>query len=57
MTPGEVRDIYQQQTSMRLFVDAEDIAGMAGFLASEAGRYVSGQVIGVDGHTESLSVP
>ena len=57
VTPGEVRDIYQQQTSMRLFVDAEDIAGMAGFLASEAGRYVSGQVIGVDGHTESLSVP
>ena len=30
-----------------------DVAAMALFLASEGARYVSGQVIAVDGHTEN----
>ncbi len=53
----EIRNIWTQQVSMRRFVDAQDIAAMAWFLASPQGRYVSGQVIAVDGHTESLSSP
>jgi enoyl-[acyl-carrier-protein] reductase (NADH) len=40
---------------MRLFVSAEDVANLAFFLASEQGATISGQAIGVDGHTESLS--
>lgn len=55
MSADKIREVYQRQTSMRVFVDAEDVAQMALFLASDAGRYVSGQAIGVDGHTEGLS--
>ncbi|GAB2525197.1 SDR family oxidoreductase [Microbulbifer agarilyticus] len=55
VSPADVRDVYQRQSSMRLFVGAEDIANMALFLASPAGSAISGQSIAVDGHTESLS--
>ena len=44
---------YASGTSMRTFVEARDVANMALFLASPAGRYVSGQIIAVDGHTEN----
>ena len=53
----EIRALWTRQTSLRTFVDADDIAAMAWFLASEEGRYVTGQALGVDGHTESLSSP
>ncbi|MEL6806955.1 MAG: SDR family oxidoreductase [Pseudomonadota bacterium] len=53
MTRGQVYDGYAAGTSMRSFVEAEDIAQMAVFLASDAARMVSGQVIAVDGHTEN----
>ena len=52
---SEIRDLYQSQSSMRLFVDATDIAGMVIYLASDAGAKISGQAICIDGHTESLS--
>ena len=51
----DIRDIYQRQSSMRLFVDPEDIANMAVFLASQQGATISGQAIAIDGHTEGLS--
>lgn len=57
LSPEAVRQIYLGQVSMRSFVSANDIAEMCTFLASDAARLVSGQVIAVDGHTESLSVP
>ena len=53
MTAAAVRAAYEGGTSMRTFVEAEDIANMAVFLASDAGRRISGQVIAVDGHTEN----
>jgi NAD(P)-dependent dehydrogenase (short-subunit alcohol dehydrogenase family) len=55
MQPQQIRDLYLRQTSMRTFVDAEDVAEMAWFLASPAGAKISGQAIAVDGHTEGLS--
>lgn len=55
MTAQAIRDVYQRQSSMRVFVEADDVAQTAHFLASEAGRYISGQAIAVDGHTEGLS--
>ena len=55
MNADEIRDVYQRQSSMRRFTDAEDVANMAVFLASGLGAGVSGQALGVDGHTESLS--
>ncbi len=45
---------YAAGTSMGRWVTGEDIAHMAVFLASDAARLVSGQVIAVDGHTENL---
>ena len=39
-------------TSMRTMVTAEDIASMALFLASDASRRVSDQMIAVDGHLQ-----
>lgn len=55
MTAEQIRSTYQRQSSMRAFVSAADVAAFALFLASTEARLVSGQVIGVDGHTESLS--
>ncbi len=57
MIKGTTRDAiykgYASGTSMQTFVEAKDIAAMATFLASEGGRYVSGQALAVDGHTEN----
>jgi len=55
MESQQVRDIYARQSSMRVFVEPEDVANMALFLASDLGSKISGQCIGIDGHTESLS--
>ncbi|HJO98306.1 MAG: SDR family oxidoreductase [Acidimicrobiales bacterium] len=51
---AEIRTGYENQVSMRTFVDAEDIAAMAVFLASPAARLVNGQTISVDGGLETL---
>lgn len=53
--PQVVRKKYLDQTSLGIFVEAEDIAQMILFLASDLGAAISGQIIGIDGHTESLS--
>lgn len=52
---AEIRRLYERQTSLRSFVSAEDVANTAFFLASDQGAMISGQALGVDGHTESLS--
>ena len=49
----EIRERYAKTCSLRTFIDAEDIANMAVFLASSAAGKVSGQVISVDGHIEN----
>lgn len=54
-TADNIRQIYQRQSSLRRFIGAEEVANMAIFLASEAAIGISGQSLGVDGHTESLS--
>tara|TARA_R110000868_G_scaffold13892_1_gene64575 strand:+ start:12596 stop:13435 length:840 start_codon:yes stop_codon:yes gene_type:complete len=53
----EVRRVYQSQVSMRRFVRGKDIANMCAFLASDEAALVSGQIIAVDGHTETLNFP
>ena len=50
-----IRNVYQRQNSLRVFVEAEEIAQTILFLCSSAGRNISGQAIPIDGHTEGLS--
>lgn len=40
--------------SLRRWVTADDLADMALFLASPAASKVTGQILAVDGHTESM---
>jgi NAD(P)-dependent dehydrogenase (short-subunit alcohol dehydrogenase family) len=54
VTESAIRTAYESQVSMGSFVDANDIAEAVAFLSSPAARYISGQVLGVDGHTETL---
>ncbi len=54
VVPSAVRSAYESQVSMGSFVDASDIAEAVAFLSSPAARFISGQVLGVDGHTETL---
>lgn len=51
---GELRRVYAEGTSLRTWVTADDLADMATFLASPAASKITGQVLSVDGHTESM---
>ena len=53
--PSQVRAAYEDQVSMRSFIEATDIGEAIVFLASTAARFVNGQAFAVDGHTETLS--
>ena len=55
MTVEQIRSAYLRQSSMRLFASPEDVANMILFLTSDEGGVISGQTIGVDGHTETLA--
>lgn len=50
----EIAALYNDQSSMRRMVGADDIADMAVFLAGPAARSVNGQAMAVDGNTEKL---
>lgn len=52
-----IRDVYLRQSSLRTFVSPQDVANLALFLVSDMALNISGQAIGVDGHTETLSNP
>ena len=52
--PEEVRRLYAIGTSMQCYVDPQEIADMICYLCSDYSRHVSGQIIAVDGNTETL---
>ena len=54
MTPDAVRHGYASGTAMKRLTDAEDVADMALFLASDGARMVSGQALAVDGMTYNV---
>ena len=54
LDPQAVRDLYAIGTSMQCYVDPEEIAATICFLCSDYARHISGQIVGVDGHTETL---
>jgi NAD(P)-dependent dehydrogenase (short-subunit alcohol dehydrogenase family) len=49
-----MRQHYVETASMKRLISPQDVANMILFLCSDAGRLVSGQVIGVDGNVEYL---
>ena len=51
---AEIRRQYAIGTSMQCYVDPEEIADLIVFLCSDQARHISGQIIGVDGNTETL---
>jgi NAD(P)-dependent dehydrogenase (short-subunit alcohol dehydrogenase family) len=53
--PEAIRNLYLRQSSLRAFASAEDIAAMVCFLVGPGGQMISGQTLGIDGHTESLA--
>lgn len=54
LTYEAMREEYLQKISLHRMVTVDDIAAMALFLASPAGRNISGQAISVDGNVEYL---
>ena len=52
----EIKNDYLSQTSMKTFIDAEEIAGMIVYLLSPLARKITGQLLVIDGHTENLSM-
>lgn len=55
MNEDDVRLSYVKGVSMKTWVSAQDIANTIKFLASPAGDKISGQILAVDGHTETLA--
>ncbi len=56
-SPQEVRDQYVRGVSMRTWVTVDDLADTVLFLASPAASKISGQIIAIDGHTETNAPP
>ena len=54
VTDAVIRSRYTESNSLKTFIDAEDIADMACFLASSQARRVTGQVLNVDGNLEAF---
>jgi NAD(P)-dependent dehydrogenase (short-subunit alcohol dehydrogenase family) len=55
ITFNDVKSGYERQVSLRTFIDADDVTNAILFMCSEYGNKISGQALGVDGHTETLT--
>lgn len=54
-THDEVRALYVKGVSLRTWVTAEDVADTVAWLASPQAKRISGQILAIDGHTETLT--
>ncbi len=57
ITPEQLEEARLSRVAMKKAVDPEEVAALTVFLASDLGRSISGQTIGVDGYIQSLSGP
>lgn len=53
-SPQAIRDGYERAVSMRTFISPQEVAYSIAYLCSDAARHVSGQVLAIDGNTETL---
>ncbi len=54
LDPEAVRHMCAIGTSMQCYVDPQEISDLIMFLVSDYGRHISGQIIVVNGNTETL---
>jgi len=54
LEPAAVRRMYALGTSMQAYVEPEEISDLICYLCSDYGKNISGQIVGVDGNTETL---
>ena len=50
----ELEELNRSRVAMHRFIEPQEVAGMAVFLASDLGRSISGQTIGVCGYVQSF---
>jgi len=50
----EVQANYVEGNSMRTLIQPEEIASLVRFLCAESSTHITGQALGIDGHTETL---
>ena len=55
--PEKIREAYLNQTSLKTFVDSEEIVGMVVYLLSPLAKKITGQMMVIDGNTETLAMP
>jgi len=55
MSEKELQRDFESMTSLKTFIDKEDIANMVVFLLSDEAKKISGQVMTVDGNTERMN--
>ena len=55
-SPEKIKATYLSQTSLKTFIDAEEIVGMIVYLLSPLAKKITGQMLVIDGHTENLSM-
>tara|TARA_B100001113_G_scaffold106898_1_gene86724 strand:- start:389 stop:1174 length:786 start_codon:yes stop_codon:yes gene_type:complete len=55
-TPEKIKSAYLKQTSLNSFIDVEEIIGMLVYLLSPLAKKITGQMLVIDGHTESLAM-
>ena len=55
-TSEKIKSAYLEQTSLKTFIDVEEIIGMLVYLMSPLAKKITGQMLVIDGNTESLSM-
>ena len=51
----DLKKDFEDMTSLKTFVDKEDISNMVIFLLSDEAKKISGQIITIDGNTERMN--
>ena len=54
--PEKIKSAYLEQTSLKTFIDVEEVIGMIIYLLSPVAKKITGQMLVIDGHTETLSM-